>query len=153
MSNIDNHPFIKEMFLFFDKNHDGLIDFNEFILGLDIVERGSFDEKCAYCFEMYDVFGTGILDIYTLRQLLKRSYSEVVVELEQIVKSMELQQTGSTIGVTWPQFEQTLLPRIRKYLPVSLDRMEFHKQLMNQLEFKYGFTLEGLEQFWNIYKA
>ena len=85
MNNIDNHPFSKDMFLFFDKNRDGLVDFNEFIVGLDIVERGTFDEKCAYCFEMYDIYGTEILDIYTLRQLLKRSYSEIIVQLELIV--------------------------------------------------------------------
>ena len=67
MSSIDNHPFNRDMFLFFDKNKDGLVDFNEFIVGLDIIERGSFDEKCLYCFEMYDIYGTGILDIVTLR--------------------------------------------------------------------------------------
>ena len=107
LSNIDNHPFSKDMFLFFDKNKDGLVDFNEFIMGLDIVERGTFDEKCQYCFEMYDIYGTGILDIYTLRQLLKRSYSEVVVQLEQTVKNME---ANAVNGITWSQFEQTLLP-------------------------------------------
>ena len=92
MSNIDHHPFAKEMFLFFDKNHDGLVDFNEFIVGLDVVERGSFNEKCQFCFEMYDVYGTNVLDILTLRHLLKRSYSEVVVKLETIVKNLDSQQ-------------------------------------------------------------
>ena len=79
MSGIENHPFNRDSFLFFDRNKDGVVDFNEFIIGLDIVERGSFDEKCAYCFEMYDIYGTGILDIVTLRHLLRRSYSEIIV--------------------------------------------------------------------------
>ena len=30
-----------------------------------------------------------------------------------------------------------------------MDRMELHKNLVNQLEFKHDFTLENLEQFWN----
>jgi Ca2+-binding EF-hand superfamily protein len=30
--------------------------------------------------------------------------------------------------------------------------MEFHKQLNNDLEFKYNFTLESLEHLWNLYK-
>ena len=55
--NIDAHPFLREMFLFFDKNRDGLVDFNEFIEGLDIVERGTFDQKSQYCFEIYDIYG------------------------------------------------------------------------------------------------
>ena len=50
LTNIDNHPFIREIFLFFDKNNDGLVDFNEFIVGLDIIERGNFDEKSQYCY-------------------------------------------------------------------------------------------------------
>ena len=50
LTNIDNHPFIRDMFLFFDKNKDGLVEFNEFIVGLDIIERGTFDEKSQYCF-------------------------------------------------------------------------------------------------------
>lgn len=29
--------------------------------------------------------------------------------------------------------------------------MELHKNLVNQLEFKHGFTLENLEQLWNIF--
>ena len=28
--------------------------------------------------------------------------------------------------------------------------MELHKNLINQLEFKHGFTLESLEQLWNV---
>ena len=30
--------------------------------------------------------------------------------------------------------------------------MEFHKQLINKLEYKYGFSLESLEKFWNVFK-
>ena len=27
----------------------------ELVKGMDIVERGTFDEKCQYCFALYDV--------------------------------------------------------------------------------------------------
>jgi len=30
--------------------------------------------------------------------------------------------------------------------------MEFHKSLINELEFKYNFTLESIEHLWNLYK-
>ena len=67
LANIESHPFIQDIFDFFDKNEDGLVDFDEFIKGLDIVERGNFNEKCQYCFNIYDAFGIQTLDIYTLR--------------------------------------------------------------------------------------
>ena len=44
------------MFIFFDKDNDGKIDYKEFVIGLDVIERGSFDEKCRYCFEIYDIY-------------------------------------------------------------------------------------------------
>ena len=57
MTNIENHPFMNDIFIYFDKNQDGLVDFEEFVIGLDIVERGTFPEKCRYCFEIYDTYG------------------------------------------------------------------------------------------------
>jgi Ca2+-binding EF-hand superfamily protein len=79
------HPFSKEIFAYFDRNGDGLIDFEEFVLGLDIIERGNLDEKSDYCFKMYDVYGTGALDIFTLREVLNRSYSRHFIGLERAI--------------------------------------------------------------------
>ena len=48
---IENHPFIREMFMFFDMwTCDGIIDFREFVVGLDVIERGTFEENVKYCF-------------------------------------------------------------------------------------------------------
>ena len=105
LTNIDYHPFIREIFLFFDKNSDGLVDFNELIVGLDIIERGNFDEKSQYCYQVYDIYGQGLLDIYTLRQLLKRSYSEIVVGLDKVLKLLETEKSQVSSGISWPLFE------------------------------------------------
>lgn len=64
-----------EIFIFFDKNGDGLIDFEEFVRGLDTIERGNLEQKIDYCYRMLDVFDIGILDIFTLREVLIRSFS------------------------------------------------------------------------------
>lgn len=54
--------------MFFDQSTtDQMIDFQELVKGLDIVERGTFDEKTQYCFALYDISEQGFLDIYTLR--------------------------------------------------------------------------------------
>ena len=73
--NVDRHPFVGEIFIFFDKNGDGLIDFEEFVRGLDTIERGNLEQKIDYCYRMLDVFDIGILDIFTLREVLIRSFS------------------------------------------------------------------------------
>ena len=56
MMNVENHAFMADIFVTFDKDGDGLVDFEEFIRGLDIMERGDFQEKCSYCFQIYDVY-------------------------------------------------------------------------------------------------
>lgn len=67
MMNIENHPFIEDIFVYFDKDEDGLVDFEEYVKGIDLAERGTFAEKCQYCYEIYDVYNLQVLDIFTLR--------------------------------------------------------------------------------------
>ena len=82
MFNIEKHPFTEDFFLFFDTNHDGLIDFYEVVIGLDTIEKGSFDEKAKFCFAMYDILENGVLDIFTLREVLKKAYVNQIISLE-----------------------------------------------------------------------
>lgn len=72
--NITHHPFSEDFFLFFDTNRDGLIDFYEVVMGLDTIEKGDFDQKAKFCFAMYDILENGVLDIFTLREVLKKSF-------------------------------------------------------------------------------
>lgn len=72
--NIEGHPFADDFFLFFDSNHDGLVDFYEMVVGMNAVEKGNFDEKCRFCFAMYDLTEANVLDTNTIREVLKKSY-------------------------------------------------------------------------------
>lgn len=44
------------------------------------------------------------------------------------------------------------MPLLEKNLPIALDRMEFHKSIVNEMEFRYNFTLDSCEHLWNIYR-
>ena len=69
--------------MFFDRETgDKTIDFFELVKSMDIVERGTFDEKTNYCFSMYDVMEQGFLDLYSLRQVLKKSFTSHIIILE-----------------------------------------------------------------------
>lgn len=43
--NIENHVFIEKLFFFFDKNQDGIVEFYELVISLNIIEKGNFKEK------------------------------------------------------------------------------------------------------------
>ena len=45
-----------------------------------------------------------------------------------------------------------ILPLLEKTLPIALDRMEFHRSLINELEFKFNFTMDKCEHLWNVYR-
>lgn len=75
-----------DIFIFFDREtNDRVIDFFELVVGMDIIERGTFDEKCKYCFAMYDVLEQSYLDLYSLREVLKKSYTTHIVNLETAI--------------------------------------------------------------------
>lgn len=54
LMNIENHPFFPDLFLTFDKHDDGLVDFKELVVGLNVLEKGDFDQKCELCFRISD---------------------------------------------------------------------------------------------------
>jgi Ca2+-binding EF-hand superfamily protein len=60
---------------------------------MDLIEKGSFEHKVKYCFAMYDILENGVLDIYTLREVLKKSYVNYIVVLEDCIKIIKDHKT------------------------------------------------------------
>lgn len=80
--NIEGHPFTDDFFLFFDSNRDGLVDFYEMVIGMNTIEKGSFEEKCQFAFTMYDLSEADVLDTLSIREVLRRSYVTQIVQID-----------------------------------------------------------------------
>lgn len=90
LTNIQHHPFLVDIFIFFDREtQDRTIDFFELVRGMDIIERGTIEEKCNYCFAMYDVLEQGYLDLVSLREILKKSYLNHIVNLDTAIAEIK----------------------------------------------------------------
>jgi serine/threonine-protein phosphatase 2B regulatory subunit len=89
--------FVDRMFLLFDGNSDGFINFSEYLNGLSVLSsRGTLDEKIKFSFRIYDFDCDSKISDSELSKMLQSSLAENDVKLtaEQtaaIVKSTFLE--------------------------------------------------------------
>ncbi|CAF0856576.1 unnamed protein product [Adineta ricciae] len=67
----DATQYAKRVFVTFDKDNSGKIDFTEFLLAMDLMENGNLDEKLRYAFQLYDVDKNGILTKSEIETIIK----------------------------------------------------------------------------------
>ncbi|XP_018587420.1 EF-hand calcium-binding domain-containing protein 1-like isoform X5 [Scleropages formosus] len=61
------------VFRVFDKDNDSYVSVKEWIEGLSVFLRGTFDEKIKYCFDIYDLNGNGYISREEMFHMLKNS--------------------------------------------------------------------------------
>lgn len=84
-----------QMFKFYDQDNDGIIDIDEFVIGLSILVKGSEKEKIPYAFGGCDVEKKGYISRENLRRMFK-AYFEVSLELvRDVVRSCEEEMMAS----------------------------------------------------------
>lgn len=54
----------------FDKNDDGTIDFDEFLLAISATSQGNVDDRLAVAFDMYDISDDGFIDQKELTKMI-----------------------------------------------------------------------------------
>uniref|UniRef100_A0A182NQT2 ubiquitinyl hydrolase 1 n=1 Tax=Anopheles dirus TaxID=7168 RepID=A0A182NQT2_9DIPT len=58
------------VFLAFDENHDGHIDFKELCCGVSAACRGPSVERSKFCFKVFDIDRDGVLSFVEIRQMI-----------------------------------------------------------------------------------
>ncbi|KAH7829458.1 putative calcineurin B [Monocercomonoides exilis] len=81
--------FADRIFLVFDRNRDGYLDFGEFLLGLSTFSnRGTIDEKLRFSFKIYDFDGDGTIDEDELCRILIASLADENMSEEEVKQSV-----------------------------------------------------------------
>ncbi len=58
----DSSTYAHYVFNAFDQDHSGSISFEEFVMGLSLLARGSLHDKLQWAFNLYDVNGRSSLN-------------------------------------------------------------------------------------------
>ena len=66
--------FADNVFRTFDRDGNGCVDFEEFILGIYITSSNDIDLKLKWAFNMYDIDGSGSIDKHELFSIISVSY-------------------------------------------------------------------------------
>ncbi|XP_064630263.1 Kv channel-interacting protein 1-like isoform X3 [Lineus longissimus] len=105
--NSDASTYAHYVFNTFDKDNNGTINFEEFVMGLSVLSRGSLHEKLQWAFDLYDINGDGIitkdemLDIVSAIYDMMGRFAEPCVDettardhVDRVFQKMDLNQDG-----------------------------------------------------------
>lgn len=67
--------FCEHVFRLFDADHNGYIDFKEFLLAINVTSCGSPEEKLKWAFKMYDVDGNGLIELHEMTKIVQAIYN------------------------------------------------------------------------------
>ncbi|XP_076980108.1 calaxin-like isoform X2 [Tamandua tetradactyla] len=73
---------MNRVFFVFDKDNDNRINVKEWVKGLSVFLRGTFEEKLKFCFEVYYLNGAGYISREEIYDMLKNSLHQQSSEEE-----------------------------------------------------------------------
>ncbi|KAL5022371.1 hypothetical protein ScPMuIL_001526 [Solemya velum] len=70
----DSSAYAHYVFNTFDHDHNGSVSFEEFVMGLSVLSRGSLQERLQWAFGLYDINGDGIITKEEMMDIVSAIY-------------------------------------------------------------------------------
>ncbi|KAI2803987.1 Kv channel-interacting protein 4 [Blomia tropicalis] len=70
----DTNMYAHYVFNTFDPEHNGVVTFTDFVIGMSVLSRGNLDDKLKWTFSLYDVNGDGVITKDDLSRIIISVY-------------------------------------------------------------------------------
>jgi len=140
----------KRLFQIFDENHDTVLNFREFIVGISILNEENIDMQIKLTFKLFDPDATGIIKedyvvdiILSSLSLIETMYIPKEVVQEMVARTFEElnkeEQKEEKNTIDFSQYRKMVRndPTILKWLYLNLDRMQQSAKLLLKYPKKY----------------
>ncbi|KAF0972855.1 hypothetical protein FDP41_009104 [Naegleria fowleri] len=87
---------LERYYKIFDSDKSETIDFREFVTGLSVLLKGSFEEKVDFIFSVYDEDGNGFIERHEMIHLLSCLFNKSLLLLGDVRTTLNLPQISNT---------------------------------------------------------
>ncbi|UJR14991.1 hypothetical protein I4U23_001968 [Adineta vaga] len=83
--------YARHIFAIIDRNHKGACTFDDYILTLSVLCRGTIDEKLRWIFRFYDINGEGLLAREDIAEMIRSLYDLLGLSVQPVVDERHIQ--------------------------------------------------------------
>nr|XP_033797322.1 lysophosphatidylcholine acyltransferase 2 isoform X3 [Geotrypetes seraphini] len=119
---------LRELFLLFDRNADGTIDFREYVIGMAVVcNPATTEETIRLAFKLFDIDEDGYITENEFRSILGSSLGLYNIDASQMFHDMDTDESGT---VSYDEFRDFALkhPVYAKLFTTYLDQQRYFVQ-------------------------
>lgn len=151
---IKNHIFEGAIFNFFDWKKEGVINFVQLLEKMNVIYKGTIEEKAAFVFEMLDIYSSEQLGLHEINYLFNICYIDPLKSLQDFFENIKhLQHEKKVINPAELYNDRSILDKWEYAFLLAVDREDDLKFYISALQLRFKFDLEKLDTFWTLHKS
>ena len=143
----------QSLFNAFDKKKDGLIDFLEFVEGMNLLYKADTLMKSRFIFELIDFHKMKNLGVREINKVFEVAYVDVFIDIKIVYNYFILLKNNKDKINMRDLFNNTnIMDKMNKSISIVIDRNENRKMYITILEVVHKFDFDKLKRLWDLFK-